>query len=76
MGICTYPYWMKCPRDENPSKTVWSIPPTGQTAYSFIRKQAEEGHQVYVICPMVEEGEMDGLENVMDYTDKLKADSS
>ena len=44
-----------------------------QTAYSFIRKQAEEGHQVYVICPMVEEGEMDGLENVMDYTDKLKA---
>lgn len=27
-----------------------------QTAYSFIRKQAEEGHQVYVICPMVEEG--------------------
>lgn len=44
-----------------------------QTAYSFIRKQVEEGHQVYVICPMVEEGEMDGLENVMDYTDKLKA---
>lgn len=44
-----------------------------QTAYSFIRKQAEEGHQVYVICPMVEEGEMDGLENVIDYTDKLKA---
>ena len=44
-----------------------------QTAYTFIRKQVEEGHQVYVICPMVEEGEMDGLENVMDYTDKLKA---
>lgn len=30
MGICTYPYWMKCPRDENPSKTVWSIPPIGR----------------------------------------------
>ena len=44
-----------------------------QTAYNFIRKQTEEGRQVYVICPMVEEGEMDGLENVMDYTDKLKA---
>ena len=29
-GICTYPYWMKCPRDENPSKTVWSIPPIGR----------------------------------------------
>lgn len=32
----------------------------------------EEGHQIYVICPMVEEGEMDGLENVLDYAEKLK----
>lgn len=43
-----------------------------QTAYAFIRRQIEEGHQIYVICPMVEEGEMDGLENVLDYAEKLK----
>ena len=36
-------------------------------AYRFIEKQVQEGHQVYVICPMVEESEgMDG-ENVIDY---------
>lgn len=44
-----------------------------QRAYSFIAGQVRAGHQAYVICPMVEEGEMDGLENVMDYTKKLQA---
>ena len=44
-------------------------------AYKFITKQVEEGHQAYVICPMVEAGEDEDskLENVVDYTDKLKA---
>ena len=41
-------------------------------AYAFIERQVAEGHQAYVICPMVEEGEMDGLENVLDYAEKLK----
>jgi len=41
-------------------------------AYAFMQKQIDAGRQVYVICPMVEEGEMEGLENVTDYTDKLK----
>ena len=39
-------------------------------AYRFIEKQVQEGHQVYVICPMVEESEgMDG-ENVIDYAER------
>ena len=42
-------------------------------AYSFLKNQVEAGHQVYCICPMVEEGEMEGLENVMDYAEKLRA---
>ena len=42
-------------------------------AYSFIAEQVRSGHQAYVICPMVEEGEMDGLENVQDYAKKLEA---
>lgn len=43
-------------------------------AYAFLQKEITQGHQVYVICPMVEEGEMDGVENVVDYTEKLKSE--
>ncbi|SDB16603.1 ATP-dependent DNA helicase RecG [Butyrivibrio sp. INlla16] len=42
------------------------------TAYKFIADQVKKGHQAYVICPMIEEGETDGLENVSDYTEKLR----
>ncbi len=43
------------------------------TAYKFIKDQVEAGRQAYVICPMIEEGEMDGVENVTDYTEMLKS---
>ena len=42
------------------------------TAYKFIKDQVESGRQAYVICPMIEEGEIDGVENVTDYTRILK----
>lgn len=42
-------------------------------AYRFLAGQVAQGRQVYVICPQVEEGELDQLENVVDYTDKLRA---
>ena len=43
-----------------------------EKAYRFIERQVQEGHQVYVICPMVEESEgMDG-ENVIDYAERLR----
>lgn len=46
-------------------------------AYEFIAKEVANGRQAYVICPMVEASEdEDGsqtlLENVIDYTEKLK----
>ena len=41
-------------------------------AYRFMKKEVEAGHQVYIICPMVEENEELELENVTDYTQKLK----
>ncbi|MCM1262671.1 MAG: ATP-dependent DNA helicase RecG [Butyrivibrio sp.] len=44
-----------------------------ETAYRFIEKEVNAGRQAYVICPMVEEGEMDGLEDVVSYTLKLKS---
>ena len=43
-----------------------------ETAYRFIEKEVSEGRQAYIICPMVEEGESDELENVVSYTAKLR----
>lgn len=46
-------------------------------AYKFMEKQIEQGHQVYIICPMVEESENNGavqqIENVIDYSKALAA---
>ncbi|MBO7364235.1 MAG: ATP-dependent DNA helicase RecG, partial [Lachnospiraceae bacterium] len=42
-----------------------------QKAYAFIRKQAEAGHQAYVICPMVEASDAFEGENVTDYAETL-----
>ena len=40
-------------------------------AYQFIQRQVEQGHQAYVICPMVEESEAVEAENVVEYTEIL-----
>lgn len=42
-------------------------------AYEFIESEVRKGRQAYVICPMVDEGETDDLENVSEYTEKLKS---
>lgn len=41
-------------------------------AYNFIAKEVQNGHQAYVICPMVEASEMIEAENVLDYTKVLR----
>ena len=40
-------------------------------AYEFIEKQVKDGHQAYVICPLVEESENMEAENVTDYAKRL-----
>lgn len=40
--------------------------------YKFIEKEAQAGHQAYVICPLVEESENIDCENVIDYTERLR----
>lgn len=42
------------------------------TAYKFMKDEIGKGRQVYVICPMVEAGVMEELENVEEYSDKLR----
>lgn len=44
-----------------------------ETAYRFMEKEIAAGRQVYIICPMVEEGEMAELEDVVSYTARLKS---
>ncbi len=60
------------PADRLPIKNC--VVDTGyrEKAYRFIRGEIQKGRQVYIICPMVEAGELEGLENVMDYTEKLR----
>lgn len=43
-------------------------------AYEFLTKEVRAGHQVYVICPMVEasDADMEEIQNVTDYGEKLR----
>lgn len=41
-------------------------------AYRFMQKEIQAGHQIYVICPMVEPNEEIACENVLEYSEKLK----
>lgn len=43
-----------------------------KTSYDFIAKEIQNYHQVYVVCPLVEESEGLEMENVTDYTEALK----
>nr|WP_317358435.1 ATP-dependent DNA helicase RecG [uncultured Tyzzerella sp.] len=40
--------------------------------YDFIKKNADEKKQSYIICPMIEENEKTELKAVLSYTEKLK----
>jgi ATP-dependent DNA helicase RecG len=42
------------------------------TAYHFIEREVLDGRQAYVICPMIEEREGIEVENVLEYTQKLR----
>ena len=41
-------------------------------AVKFMKKEIDAGHQIYVICPMIEENEKQELENVTDYARQLQ----
>lgn len=60
------------PADRLPIKNCVVNTSYRQTAYKFIEKEVAAGRQVYVICPMVEEGESQELEDVGSYTAKLR----
>ncbi|HAP22313.1 MAG TPA: ATP-dependent DNA helicase RecG, partial [Lachnospiraceae bacterium] len=57
------------PEKRKPIKNCVVDPGYRPAAYRFIENQVRQGHQVYIICPMVEESEFMDLENVLDYTE-------
>ena len=42
--------------------------------HKLIQSEVENGHQIYIICPMIEENETMDVENVIEYYEKLKAE--
>ena len=55
-----------------PIKNCVVAPSWHETAYRFIEKEVQNGHQAYVVCPLVEESEESDGENVTDYAEKLR----
>lgn len=45
------------PPGRQPIRTRWFTPAERERAYRFVRAQAEQGRQAYIICPLVEESE-------------------
>lgn len=43
-----------------------------EKAYAFMKKEVANGHQCYVICPMVEESDAIEAENVIEYSKMLQ----
>ncbi|MCQ2489909.1 MAG: ATP-dependent DNA helicase RecG, partial [Clostridia bacterium] len=41
-------------------------------AFSYIKKHLDEGRQGYIVCPLVEEGEIEGVLSAKEYFDLIK----
>lgn len=60
------------PADRLPIKNCVVNTDYRHNAYRFMAEQIRQGHQIYIICPMVEESEESDLENVTIYTEELR----
>ncbi len=59
------------PASRKPIKNCVVGPKYRPTAYKFMLEQIQQGHQVYVICPMVEASDNVEAENVVEYRESL-----
>lgn len=60
------------PKNRLPIKNCVVGPSYRSAAIKFMRNEIASGHQIYVICPMIEENEKQELENVTDYARRLQ----
>ena len=61
------------PAGRLPLKNAVVPPSYRENAYRLILREVQKGHQAYVICPLVEEGESLQAENVEDYSRHLQS---
>ncbi len=59
------------PANRLPIKNCVVGPKYRPTAYKFMQDQINAGHQIYIICPMVEASENVDAENVVEYQESL-----
>ncbi len=60
------------PKERLPVKSCVLLPEKRPEALAFLLKRVREGRQAYIICPMVEDGAAEELQDVITYTEKLK----
>ena len=60
------------PANRLPIKTCVIKESMRKSAYKFVVDEIAKGHQVYIICPLVEASETTEAQNVTDYSKKLK----
>lgn len=59
------------PPSRKPVKTVWFNSNQRDRAYNFIRSEVADGRQAYIVCPLVEEGELDDVVAAEEYAAEL-----
>lgn len=59
------------PAGRIPIETRWIRPPQLDTVLEWLHKELEQGHQAYVICPLIDESETLDVENATKIYEKL-----
>lgn len=59
------------PPSRKPIKTVHFESSQRKRVYNFIRSEVSAGRQAYIVCPLVEEGELDNLASAQEYAAEL-----
>ncbi|MBO5564122.1 MAG: ATP-dependent DNA helicase RecG, partial [Lachnospiraceae bacterium] len=60
------------PKDRLPIKNLALSQRDREKALRFLYQRISEKKQAYIICPAIEEGELSDIENVQDYTEKIR----
>ncbi|MYL70938.1 ATP-dependent DNA helicase RecG [Halobacillus litoralis] len=61
------------PAGRKPVDTYWVKGEMTNRVLSFIQKEIDQGHQAYVICPLIEESDQLDIQNAIDLYDQLSA---
>ncbi|MRG85438.1 ATP-dependent DNA helicase RecG [Salinibacillus xinjiangensis] len=60
------------PKGRKPVKTYWAKENMLDRVLNFVHKEIKQGHQAYVICPLVEESDKLDIQNAVDIHQQLQ----